>query len=109
MLKLEMYQIRSELRIGKGIKLYKLEDITEKGFKILLFLLKVKGAKIKDFYDKLHLGRETVYRCLRYLDKYGLIDEKRRGNVRFIFLTEKGRRVALLLKEIEEILESKET
>lgn len=82
---------------GKGRKMFRFEDIGDKGMKILLYLyVKMKqggSVNMSDLFDRLRLGKTTVYRSLGYMLRYGLIEEERRYG-RIIRLTEKGVKIA---------------
>lgn len=75
---------------------------------VLIYLLEKKEAPLTTLTEDLRLSRSTVYNTLRALLEAGLISERREEKVfprrRLIFLTEKGKKVAELLKEVEKIL-----
>jgi DNA-binding MarR family transcriptional regulator len=84
--------------------------LTQTAQKILLFLLKKDGVPAKTIVDEGGVNNTPLLRALQELEQLGLIIEKREENViprrRLIFLTEKGRKVAEKLKEINEIITS---
>jgi DNA-binding MarR family transcriptional regulator len=84
--------------------------LTQTAQKILLFLLKKDGVPAKTIVDEGGVNNTPLLRAIQELEQLGLIIEKREENViprrRLIFLTEKGRKVAEKLKEINEIITS---
>ncbi|WP_088912486.1 winged helix-turn-helix transcriptional regulator [Sulfolobus acidocaldarius] len=84
--------------------------LTQTAQKILLFLLKKDGVPAKTIVDEGGVNNTPLLRALQELEQLGLVTEKREENViprrRLIFLTEKGRKVAEKLKEINEIITS---
>ena len=79
---------------------------------ILLYLLKNEKANVKKLSANLDVANETVYRAIGLLEKDGLIDEKeewgksgRGWKRKNYYLTDKGKKVAEKLREIEEIIE----
>jgi DNA-binding MarR family transcriptional regulator len=84
--------------------------LTQTAQKILLFLMKKDGVPAKTIVDEGGVNNTPLLRALQELEQLGLVTEKREENViprrRLIFLTEKGRKVAEKLKEINEIITS---
>ncbi|WP_061992186.1 winged helix-turn-helix transcriptional regulator [Sulfolobus acidocaldarius] len=84
--------------------------LTQTAQKILLFLLEKDGVPAKTIVDEGGVNNTPLLRALQELEQLGLVTEKREENViprrRLIFLTEKGRKVAEKLKEINEIITS---
>jgi len=58
---------------------------------------------MSDLFNRLRLGKTTVYRSLGYMLRYGLIEEEKRYS-RIIKLTEKGKKIAKHLFIIEKEL-----
>ena len=82
-------------------------DYDQKGIqRMLLFLL--QGEKnINDFKEGIEeVGQNQLYKNLELLKKMKLVAEKKGPyNARIFKLTEKGRKVAEKIQEIQEILE----
>lgn len=75
---------------------------------ILAYLFKKDKATRTDLRENIKAAMETIYSALKILDRLDLIEE--RSETRFPFkvtihLTDKGRRVAEYLSQIEKILE----
>ena len=73
----------------------------------LLYLLKKEKVKVSDALRDLEVGQVALYNALDKLIKADLISERRGDRFpfpRFFILTDKGRRVAEHLVEIEKIL-----
>jgi hypothetical protein len=86
------------------------EELETKGaLQLLLFLYNTqKEVKITDI--KINAAHNTVYRALETLLQLNLVDEARvPPYTRYIKLTKKGKSVANLLKDIEMILQEKDT
>ena len=73
---------------------------------IELLLWLIEGElKITDIKERIR--QETAYKALRVLLDFELIEiERREWNAKYYCLTEKGKKIALLLQEIEKILQS---
>ena len=75
---------------------------------IILYLYEAGEVPVSRIPEETRIPRSTVYNTLQVLLEAGLISEHREEKVfprrRLIFLTEKGRKVAELLREIERIL-----
>lgn len=80
-----------------------LEEVGETGIKILLFLYERK-AKLTDFKEEIGVGNEAVYRCVLILERYQLIVEHNEGKKRIFELTPKGKQIAELMWEAENIM-----
>lgn len=83
-----------------------IEEVGEKGLKIIIHLANKDRAKLSDFKIELNMGSAAVYKAIHTLSKYGIIDETTSGPARYFTLTEKGKRVAELILKIEELLEN---
>ena len=71
----------------------------------LLFWIQKQELKITDIKKEIH--QETAYKALQVLLDLELIEvERREYNAKYYCLTEKGKKVAKLLQEIEKILQS---
>ena len=71
---------------------------------ILIFLLK-EELKITDIFKR--IPQQSAYRSINILLDLELIEiDRREYNAKYYCLTEKGKKVALLLQEIEKILQS---
>jgi len=86
-----------------------LTDLQKKGvMETLLLLLKKKKASRKDLRENVDAVLETLYKTtLPTLKKLELIGETTNRRFPFtveIFLTEKGRKVAEKVKELDELL-----
>ena len=82
--------------------------------KVLIYLLNVKEANRQKVTDELTNDARITNSCIRKLEEAKLIDQAikeggRAGQqvIRVFFLTDKGRKIAKLLKEIEVALEAK--
>jgi DNA-binding MarR family transcriptional regulator len=84
--------------------------LTQTAQKILLFLLKKDGIAAKVLVEEGGVNNTPLIRALQELEQLGLVTEKREENViprrRLIFLTEKGKKVAERLREINEIIKA---
>ncbi len=75
--------------------------------KILLFLNNKDALTLTDVKDGVPCSLSAIYNALRKLKDAGLIEERMEDTFprrRLISLTERGRKVAELLKEIEDQL-----
>ena len=82
-----------------------LEKIGQSGIKFLLFLLKYGDSNKNQIRIKAFMGVESVINTALKLYKVGLIiDKPGRGTETLYSLTDKGRRVADLLKQADDIL-----
>ena len=61
-------------------------------------------SPITEIRDALSMGSGTIYRAVHILSGFGLIVEESRGVARLFSPTEKGKRVARLLMEADDIL-----
>lgn len=82
--------------------------------KVLVYLLNVREANRQKITDELTSDARITNACIRKLEELQLIDKSikeagRAGQqlVRVFRLTDKGKKVAKLLKEIEGVLEAK--
>ena len=89
---------------NQGGKLFRFEDIGDKGLKIILYLYICERGRVTDFFNHLSMGKSTVYRAIRYLDKYGIIKEEKIGAEKFYTLTERGKKVAKYIYDLEKEL-----
>ncbi|QXJ30323.1 winged helix-turn-helix transcriptional regulator [Saccharolobus shibatae] len=84
--------------------------LTQTAQKVLLFLLKKDGVPAKVLVEEGGVNNTPLIRALQELEQLGLVTEKREENViprrRLIFLTEKGKKVAEKLREINEIIKA---
>ncbi len=90
------------------VKIYALEK--QSGIlRLLLFLNEHDGHMLSDIWDDAEIGINQGYKALKKTGVLGLtttkIDSKKYPPKNFVFLTDKGKKVAKLLKEIEEVLE----
>lgn len=83
-----------------------IDDLGEKGLKIVLYLAKRNNAKLSDFKLDLEMGSAAVYRAIKTLYQYQIIREESQGPARYFSLTEKGKKIAELLMQIEALLQS---
>ncbi len=84
-----------------------IEKFSQRGTHKLLILLLDKDLKTTDITAIIH--PQTAYRAINVLKELGLINvERREFNTRYHFLTDKGKKVALKLKEIEELLQEEQ-
>lgn len=83
-----------------------IEDFGEKGLKIMLYLAKQERAKLSDFKLDLQMGSAAVYRAIKTLYEYDIISEETEGPARYFSLTEKGKKIADLLMQIENLLKN---
>jgi len=87
------------------MKLYGLEQTAT--MQILFFLEQHKEVITKELTEGVPVDYRTINRAMDVLVKLGLADnEYRRGQPtkRYIWITEKGRKVVELLKEVENVL-----
>jgi MarR family transcriptional regulator, organic hydroperoxide resistance regulator len=78
--------------------------LSESESKVLLALLKESQAPIMSIPELAGLGGNAVYNSVRWLSEKGLttdIREKEPPRRRMIGLTDKGRKVASLLEQVE--------
>ena len=78
--------------------------LNESESKVLLALLKESQAPIMSIPELAGLGGNAVYNSVRWLSEKGLttdIREKEPPRRRMIGLTEKGRKIASLLEQVE--------
>lgn len=84
--------------------------LTQTAQRVLLFLLKKDGVPAKTIVDEGGVNNTPLLRALQELEQLGLVIEKREENTiprrRLIFLTDKGRKVAEKLKEINDIIKA---
>ncbi len=76
----------------------------------LLLLYNCEKASRTDLRNNIKANIQTIYSALEILKKLELIEEKTMESFPFtvyIYLTERGRRVAELLSEIEAVLKDK--
>jgi DNA-binding HxlR family transcriptional regulator len=79
--------------------------------RILTYLLRVKRASRSDLKNNIRASQQAIYNALPILLRNGLIEERQSDTFPFrieVTLTEKGRRVAALLAEIEKIMKEEE-
>jgi len=83
--------------------LIKLDD-TKAALRVLLFIHEHEGTNITNIiYGTPYAGQKAVYSAIHVLLELGLIREEYEKERRF-FLTEKGKKVAELLREIRNII-----
>jgi DNA-binding MarR family transcriptional regulator len=78
--------------------------LTESESRVLVALLRAKAIPIMSLPKAAGLGNGAVYNSVRSLTDRGFVTEEREANLprrRFMKLTEKGRRVAVLLERVE--------
>ena len=83
--------------------------IEHKGsYQILSLLIKKETAYFTELKESLEAGQHSIYSAIKDLLYVGLVEEERVHpfNKRVFKLTDKGKKVALLLQEIEKILQS---
>jgi DNA-binding MarR family transcriptional regulator len=77
---------------------------------ILLYLISIKeGVAVKEIYEEMKLSPNSVTQALDKLLNEGFLVEKREQvfpRKRLIYLSEKGRKIAQLLLQIQEIIKS---
>lgn len=84
-----------------------IEKLGEKGQKVLLVMIKAnKPQNMSTIRKAADIGSDTIYSAMMSLLKYNLIIELDdvEGNQRVFKLTEKGSRVAVLLKQADDEL-----
>ncbi len=82
----------------------KISQFKQTGSIDLLIWLIEGELKITDIKEKIR--QETAYKALRVLLDFELVEiDRREWNAKYYCLTEKGKKVALLLQEIEKILQ----
>ena len=75
--------------------------------RILLYLLGQERAMRKELRDRINASQPAIYRAIRLLIDAGLAMEVKEDRFPYriwLELTDKGRRVAELLSQIEEVL-----
>jgi DNA-binding MarR family transcriptional regulator len=78
--------------------------LTESESRVLMALLRAKEIPIMSLPKAAGLGNGAVYNSVRSLTERGFVSEEREANLprrRFMKLTEKGRRVAVILERVE--------
>jgi len=81
-----------------------ISEFKQTGLVEILTMLIEKELKISEIVEA--IPQQSAYRSVSLLEKLGLIDVRRgEYNKKYYCLTEKGKRVALLLQEIEKILQ----
>jgi len=83
-----------------------IERIGVAGIKVLLILFKSGKMYIREIIREAGVGYTSIYRALHDMSELKLIDEEISEGKRFIMLTEKGKKVAEKLLEIEELLKT---
>ena len=81
--------------------------LSESESKVLLALVREGHAPIMSLPELAGLGGNAVYNCVRWLSEKGLATDQREKEPprrRMIGLTEKGKRVASLLEQVEKQL-----
>lgn len=81
--------------------------LSESESKVLLALLKEGQAPIMSLPELAGLGGNAVYNSVRWLSEKGLATDQREREPprkRMIGLTEKGKKVASLLEQVEKLL-----
>ena len=81
--------------------------LSESESKVLLALLKEGQAPIMSIPDMAGLGGNAVYNSVRWLSEKGLTTDQREKEPprrRMIGLTEKGKKIASLLEQVEKQL-----
>jgi MarR family. len=77
---------------------------------ILLYLVSVKeGVAVKEIYEEMKLSPNAVTQAVNKLLNEGFLVEKREEifpRRRIIYLSEKGRKIAQLLLQVQEIIKS---
>jgi DNA-binding PadR family transcriptional regulator len=82
----------------------KIKEFKQTGLVEILVLLLEEDLKISDILE--NVPQLSAYRSLAILEKLALIDVRRgEYNKKYYCLTQKGKKVALLLQEIEKILQ----
>lgn len=99
-----MQSYKTNFLFYKRGKMFRFEDIGDKGMRLLLFLYLAKRGRVTDFIYVIKLGKATIYKSLGAARLYGLIREERIGAEKYYYLTEKGEKVAKLILQIEEEL-----
>jgi len=86
-------------------------DETRAALRVLLFIYEHEGCNItRIIYETPLAGQKAVYTAIRTLLELSLVDEKfevKKGTMkgeRKFYLTDKGRKVAELLKAVKDIL-----
>jgi len=79
---------------------------------VILFLHKHKKSYMNEIRIKTNINIETLYNALKKANELGLIREEPADvgfgrPKRWIYLTDKGKKVAVLLVEIEKIMKEK--
>lgn len=77
---------------------------SSRSMSILLFIREHEGCRKMELYDAV-CGDGRMPKKLDNLEAAGLIAQKRSGMSTFLSLTDKGRRVADVLEEIQRIME----
>jgi len=87
----------------------KITELEGYGFiRLLLFLKEKNEVKISEIPKLVNMSSRTLYRIIDKMKKLNLIESKKQEVFPFsnvLCLTDKGRRVADLLSEIERVLE----
>ncbi len=83
----------------------KLCSVSSKVEEVILALYEYPYSRV-ELRDKLKLGAQTVKDIVDWLRDNGLIEERLDGRKVRLHLTEKGKKLAELVKQIEELLRS---
>ncbi|QIW23603.1 MarR family transcriptional regulator [Sulfolobus sp. S-194] len=77
---------------------------------ILLYLISIKeGVAVKEIYEEMKLSPNAVTQAVNKLLNEGLLIEKREEvfpRKRLIYLSDKGRKIAQLLLQMQEIIKA---
>jgi len=92
------------LSVAKVEKLHVLEELGEHGIAILLYLHRRGREYKRALQTNLRIGAVPFYRALSTLYKYGLVTEVREFPRIYVTLTERGRQLAAVLWQAEELL-----
>ena len=81
----------------------KLCSVSSRVEDVILALMEKPYSRV-ELRDRLGLGAQTVKNIVEWLRDEGLIVEKLEGKKIRLYLTEKGRRLAELIKEIDKLI-----
>lgn len=90
------------MRTPKNTKIQNL-FLQERPAQILLTLSELKGPYISTIAKGADCTFAHASRTLKKMKKLGLVSFTREGRMKYVRLTEKGKRVAALLKDIKDI------
>jgi DNA-binding MarR family transcriptional regulator len=84
-----------------------MSEIFEGTVKVLKFLLERKQVSISELKDGVGISQDAIYNAIEKLKASNLLEERREGRFprrRLLVLTDRGKRVAEKLSEIDRLM-----